>query len=283
MTTLAPSPPVASPPGHRTAERAAGLLRRYRWPVVGIWLLLLVVAAVVGRPLPDLLSGGGWYVGGSQSQLAAQAVSEGFLAPGATTVTLVVQDERFTADAPEFAQRVEGVAQDVAADPELEVAGFSLSTDYEIFLLSRVREEWVRTGDGTASVARGVAQTGPLISGAAALMVAVFGAFALASVLPIQQLGLGLAVAIALDATIIRLFVVPASMRLLGDWNWWLPSLRRGSSNPSTAAPAAQVPAPRRGGTGSAPAEPAAHPRAEASAVHSHRPTTTSDETGSAS
>jgi RND superfamily putative drug exporter len=124
---------------------------------------------------------------------------------------------------------------------------FSLSTDYEIFLLSRVREEWLATGDGTASVARGVARTGPLITGAAVLMVAVFGAFTLTASLPLQQLGLGLAVAIALDATVIRLLVVPASMRLLGAWNWWLPGcpLPRSTVSPH---PLADVPAPRREG-----------------------------------
>ncbi|TYP88980.1 MMPL family transporter [Blastococcus xanthinilyticus] len=121
---------------------------------------------------------------------------------------------------------------------------FSLSTDYEIFLLSRVREEWLATGDGTASVARGVARTGPLISGAAVLMVAVFGAFAFTSILPLQQLGLGLAVAIALDATVIRLLVVPASMRLMGAWNWWLPGRRRPGQ--AVRVPAG-VPAPRPG------------------------------------
>lgn len=102
---------------------------------------------------------------------------------------------------------------------------FSLSTDYEVFLLSRVREEWLKTGDDRAAVARGLALTAPLISGAAVLMVAVFAAFALASVLPVQELGLGMAVAIVLDATLVRLVLVPASMRLMGRWNWWHPQL----------------------------------------------------------
>jgi putative drug exporter of the RND superfamily len=124
---------------------------------------------------------------------------------------------------------------------------FSLSTDYEIFLLARVREEWLATGDGTASVARGVARTGPLITGAAVLMVAVFGAFTLTASLPLRQLGLGLAVAIALDATVIRLLVVPASMRLLGAWSWWLPGCRRPRSVASTHRPA-EVPVPRQRG-----------------------------------
>ena len=113
---------------------------------------------------------------------------------------------------------------------------FSLSTDYEVFLLGRVREEFVKTGDNTQSVARGVAGTAPLISGAALLMVVVFGGFAFAGILPMKQLGFGMAVAIAIDATLVRLVIVPASMRLLGRWNWWMPG--RG------------IPGPEGGGAG---------------------------------
>lgn len=104
---------------------------------------------------------------------------------------------------------------------------FSLSTDYEVFLLGRVREIYLRTRDNAGSVASGVARTAPLISGAALLMVVVFGSFALAGILPMKQLGFGMAVAIALDATLVRLVVVPASMRLMGRWNWWLPGRSR--------------------------------------------------------
>ncbi|MCQ4040709.1 MMPL family transporter [Streptantibioticus rubrisoli] len=104
---------------------------------------------------------------------------------------------------------------------------FSLSTDYEVFLLHRIREEYDGGADNTSSVATGMARTAPLISGAALLMVAVFGAFAFTGIMPIQQLGFGLAVAIALDATVIRLVVVPAAMQLMGRWNWWLPGLPR--------------------------------------------------------
>ncbi|GDY32767.1 MMPL family transporter [Gandjariella thermophila] len=115
---------------------------------------------------------------------------------------------------------------------------FSLSTDYEVFLLNRVREEYRAGADNTTSVATGLARTAPLISGAALLMIAVFAAFAFTGILPIQQLGFGLALAIALDATIIRLVAVPAAMRLMGRWNWWLPGR-------SVRAPAA-APEPRR-------------------------------------
>lgn len=98
---------------------------------------------------------------------------------------------------------------------------FSLSTDYEVFLLGRVREEYLARGDTTSAVAAGLARTAPLITGAAALMVAVFGGFGFIGLMPMRQLGTGLAVAVALDATIVRLVLVPAFMRLAGRWNWW--------------------------------------------------------------
>lgn len=100
---------------------------------------------------------------------------------------------------------------------------FSLSTDYEVFLLSRVQEEYHNGHTNEESVSLGLEKTAPMISGAAFIMVAVFASFAFAGVLPMQQLGLGMAAAIALDATLVRLILVPASMKLLGKWNWWLP------------------------------------------------------------
>ncbi|WP_052488884.1 MMPL family transporter [Streptomyces sp. 150FB] len=131
---------------------------------------------------------------------------------------------------------------------------FSLSTDYEVFLLSRVREDYVATGDDIGSVVRGMSATMPLISGAAVLMVAVFTAFAFTGILPIQQLGLGMAVAIALDATVIRLLIVPASMRLMSRVNWWLPG-RRSASAPTLAADRAAVDAGTADSTGPVPPE----------------------------
>ncbi len=100
---------------------------------------------------------------------------------------------------------------------------FSLSTDYEVFLLSRVRERYERTGDNTESVVHGVVETAPLISGAAVLMATIFAAFVVTPLVTVQQLGFATAVAIAIDATIVRLVMVPAAMRLMGRWNWWLP------------------------------------------------------------
>jgi putative drug exporter of the RND superfamily len=100
---------------------------------------------------------------------------------------------------------------------------FGLSMDYEVFLLSRVREEWLRTGDSRTSVADGLAATARVISAAAAIMVLLFGSFLLEADRLIKLFGLGLAVAVLLDATIIRMLLVPATMELLGDSNWWLP------------------------------------------------------------
>jgi len=100
---------------------------------------------------------------------------------------------------------------------------FSLSTDYEVFLLSRVRERYDVSGDNTESVAYGLVETAPVISGAALLMVTIFAAFVAVPMVTVQQTGLATAVAIAIDATVVRLVMVPAAMRLMGRWNWWLP------------------------------------------------------------
>jgi RND superfamily putative drug exporter len=100
---------------------------------------------------------------------------------------------------------------------------FGLSMDYEVLMLSRIHEEWEVTGDNTQAVANGLQKTGRLITGAAAIMVVVFMAFGLSSVVILKQIGLGLALAILLDATIVRALVVPSTMRLMGKWNWWSP------------------------------------------------------------
>ncbi|WP_301925256.1 MMPL family transporter [Corynebacterium glaucum] len=112
---------------------------------------------------------------------------------------------------------------------------FSLATDYQVFLISRVREEYLRTGDNTTAIAKGLTATAPLITGAALLMVVVFGAFAFTGVVPIQQLGFGLAVGIALDATIVRMIVVPAALRLTGRATWWFPGTKPPTPQPSEA------------------------------------------------
>jgi RND superfamily putative drug exporter len=96
--------------------------------------------------------------------------------------------------------------------------------DYEVFLMSRMREEYVRTGSNELAVARGLEGTARTITSAAAVMVVVFLAFATGRVLPFKEMGFGLAVAVLIDATLVRTVLVPAAMRLMGDWNWWMPA-----------------------------------------------------------
>ncbi len=110
---------------------------------------------------------------------------------------------------------------------------FGLSTDYEVFLVSRIKEEYDRTGNHEESISEGMEKTGPLITGAAVLMVAVFAGFAFSGVLPIQMLGFGMAIAITLDSTVIRMLLVPVTMKLLGRASWWFPGRRESEpSNP---------------------------------------------------
>ena len=101
---------------------------------------------------------------------------------------------------------------------------FGLSMDYEVFLLSRIREEWDRTRDAVSSVADGLAATARVITAAAAIMIVVFGSFLLDDNRILKLFGVGLAVAVFLDATLVRMLLVPATMALLGDRNWWLPA-----------------------------------------------------------
>ena len=112
-------------------------------------------------------------------------------------------------------------------DPSIPVILFSIvfgmSMDYEVLLISRIQEEYKRTGDNQAGVALGLEKSGRLITGAAAIMCAVFLAFGMASIVIIKAIGIGLAVAIAIDATIVRILIVPSVMRLLGRANWWAP------------------------------------------------------------
>jgi RND superfamily putative drug exporter len=100
---------------------------------------------------------------------------------------------------------------------------FGLSMDYEVFMLSRMREAWQRTGDNEVAVRTGIVRTAPVITAAAAIMIVVFSSFTFTSVVDLQQLGFMLAVAVFIDATVVRLLLVPALMRLMGSWNWWLP------------------------------------------------------------
>jgi RND superfamily putative drug exporter len=144
---------------------------------------------------------------------------------------------------------------------------FGLSMDYEVFLLSRVREEYVRTGDPVESVADGLASTARVITAAAAIMIVVFGSFALEDDRLIKMLGTGLAVAVLLDVTLVRMVLVPATMELLGEKNWWMPawldrilprlSVERPARDPDATAPAeATQPSGPTVSAGKDPAEP---------------------------
>jgi len=126
-----------------------------------------------------------------------------------------------------FAGSLVGISEATPVPPFLPVIMFAilfgLSMDYEVFLLSRVREEFLSRGNTSRAVTEGLARTARVITAAAAIMVAVFGAFILSPEVPIKLIGVGLASAILIDATIVRMVLVPAVMQLLGDRNWWLP------------------------------------------------------------
>jgi RND superfamily putative drug exporter len=115
-------------------------------------------------------------------------------------------------------------ALDTINVPLIVAVVFGLSMDYEVFLLSRIRERHMVHGDNRRAVAEGLSSSAPTISSAALIMTCVFSVFVLTGVPSIKELGLGCAVAIALDATLVRLILVPAAMVLLGKWNWWMPS-----------------------------------------------------------
>ncbi|PJJ56217.1 RND superfamily putative drug exporter [Mumia flava] len=133
---------------------------------------------------------------------------------------------------------------------------FGLSMDYEVFLLSRIREEWDATGDNVAAVAAGVQKTGRIITSAALLLAVVIGAFATSGIVFMKMIGVGMLVAVLLDATVVRLVLVPATMRLLGRANWWAPGpmrrwwerygLREGPSAPVTGSAASSDVEPER-------------------------------------
>ncbi len=124
---------------------------------------------------------------------------------------------------------------------------FGLSMDYHVFLLTRIRERYEHTGNNAESVAYGVRSTAGMITGAAAIMIAVFAGFAAGEMAAFQQMGFGLAVAVLLDATIVRIVLVPASMALLGDRNWYLPSWLRWLPKVDVEGSSEMPPAAHRG------------------------------------
>jgi RND superfamily putative drug exporter len=132
---------------------------------------------------------------------------------------------------------------------------FGLSMDYEVFLLSRIKEEYDVTHDNATAVSHGLAKTARLITAAAAIMICVFGSFVLSDLRVLKLVGFGLAFAVLIDATIVRLVLVPATMELLGDRNWWFPKWLEwlpkvhieGSPDPVPVEPAVPVPEPALG------------------------------------
>ena len=148
-----------------------------------------------------------------------------------------------------FGNEIFGLEQTAVIQPWLPLMLFTilfgLSMDYQVFLISRIREKYDETGDNASAVAFGIRSTAGLITGAALIMVAVFGGFAAGDLVTTSQFGFGLAVAILIDATIVRSVLVPSTMKILGDRNWylpsflhWLPDLRveGGASAPEPAA-----------------------------------------------
>ncbi|HEU4785740.1 MAG TPA: MMPL family transporter, partial [Ktedonobacterales bacterium] len=119
---------------------------------------------------------------------------------------------------------------------------FGLSMDYEVFLLSRIREEWLRTHNNRYAVARGLEKTGGVITNAALLFIIVAGSFVFTGIVIMKETGLGMTLAVLIDATIIRTLLVPATMRLLGRWNWWLPGRKLPVEQPAPSVqPAKQL------------------------------------------
>jgi RND superfamily putative drug exporter len=151
---------------------------------------------------------------------------------------------------------------------------FGLSMDYEVFLLTRMKEVWDRTGDNQEAVARGLERSGRIVTSAALIVVVVACSFAFADIVLIKALGIGMAIAVALDATVVRALLVPATMRLLGHWNWWMPArLRR---VPVAGAAVLVLAVPLLAACGTSPVfanPPAAHPSTPArTAAPSHAP-----------
>ena len=129
---------------------------------------------------------------------------------------------------------------------------FGLSMDYHVFLLSRIRERYRETGDNNDAIAHGVGSTARIITGAALIIIAVFSGFARGELVMFQQMGFGVALALLLDATVVRSVLVPASMKLLGRWNWYLPRWlgwlpRLTIEPPATSGPGAPAPASEPG------------------------------------
>ena len=179
-----------------------GLLPAGVFVLVGSYLILLLTFGSVFLPLKAIF----------MTTLS--------IAASLGAVVFVFQDGNF-----ENLLRFEATGEIISTTPILMFCIlFGLSMDYEVLMLSRIQEEYQRTGDNRASVAFGLEKTAKVITGAALIMVVVFGGFILADISIIKSMGFGLALAVILDATIVRGLLVPATMRLMGRWNWWAPT-----------------------------------------------------------
>jgi RND superfamily putative drug exporter len=194
-------------------------MARHRRPVLITWLLVLIACGALYPSLLHSLGAPNYGIDKAESSRAAQLLEQRFAGHGSEHLL------GFTST---------GFIQ-VYLPLSIFALLFGLSMDYEVFLIRRMRETWEKTHDNELAVATGVEHTARPISAAAAIMVAVFGSFVSANVLELKQFGLGLALAIAIDATLVRLVLVPALMRLLGARNWWLPQRRRPSAAPRRA------------------------------------------------
>jgi uncharacterized membrane protein YdfJ with MMPL/SSD domain len=178
----------------------------------GLWKMLLVILAACYVVLLVLLR---------SVVLPLKAVAMNLLSVGAAYGVLVAVFQWGWLDWTGYASP--GYVETIVPALVLAVT-FGLSMDYEVFLLTRIRERWLAHGDNERAVAEGLTTSARIITSAALVMVAVFFAFVVAGAPSLKELGTGLGVAVLLDATIVRLLVVPAAMRLLGTWNWWMPA-----------------------------------------------------------
>lgn len=178
-----------------------GMLPAFLFVVIGSYLILLLTFGSVFLPLKAIFM-----------TLLSISASLG-------TLVLVFQDGRF-----ENLLGFTASGEIISTTPILMFCIlFGLSMDYEVLMLSRIQEEYHRTGDNRTAVAIGLERTAKVITGAAAIMIVAFGAFMLADIVIIKSMGFGLALAVLIDATIVRAILVPATMRLMGRWNWWAP------------------------------------------------------------
>ena len=212
-----------------SVDVAAQFRRRLPWVVGGVIALSFVLLMVVFRSIA----------------VPVKAAVMNLLSIGAAYGVMVAVFQWG------WAGSLVGIATTAPIDPWIPLMLFTilfgLSMDYEVFLLSRIREEWLRTGENSVAVAEGLAATGRVITAAAAIMVCVFASFVLSDLRVLKVFGLGLAVAVFVDATIVRCILVPATMELLGRANWWLPRflerrLPPVGVEPRDPAPPARVP-----------------------------------------